>query len=34
VPHPFCHSERSAAESKNLLLDVPSHGWESMNSIA
>ena len=28
-----CHSERSAAESKNLLLAVPSHGWETNKPI-
>ena len=31
VPHPCCHSERSAAESKNLRSAFLSQGWESTN---
>jgi hypothetical protein len=31
VPHPRCHSERSAAKSKNLRFVNLSQGWESTN---
>ena len=29
APHPFCHSERSAAKSKNLLLAMLANGWDT-----
>jgi hypothetical protein len=31
MPHSFCHPERSAAKSKDLLFNTLAKGWESTN---
>jgi len=31
VPHPFCHPERSAAKSKDLLFNILANWWDTEN---